>query len=310
MADKTGIAWTDATWNPTTGCSKVSAGCKNCYAEREWARLSANPGSVYFERAFTDVMVHPERLDQPLQWKKPRRVFVNSMSDIWHNDVPLEFIADVYLRMRLAHQHTFQLLTKRPDRRSYWWSELDKWVERKIHVYFDGGEYAYEWPLPNVWEGVSIEDQATADERIPLLLQTPAAVRFLSVEPLLGPVNLTELGHDGDGVIDCLRGEDWIQDWYGDEQTRLIRRVVNRRERIDWVIVGGESGPGARPCNIEWVRDIVRQCKAASVPPFVKQLGANWTNNFVGVHTPTRDRKGADPAEWPEDVRVQEFPAK
>ena len=256
----TSIAWTDATWNPVTGCSKVSPGCKNCYAEAVAKRF-------WKGRAFTDVRCHPERLDQPLRWRAPRKIFVNSMSDLFHEDVPSSFIDCVFERITRCERHTFQILTKRP-------TEAAK--------YFKAGRAMWwRWPLPNVWLGVSVENQTTADERIPILLQTPAAVRFLSVEPLLEGIALgTKSGN---------------------------ARCPIAPAALDWVIVGGESGPNARPCNVEWIRDIVRQCKGANVPCFVKQLGSN-TNWSENGWSRLNDRKGGDPAEWPEDLRVREFP--
>lgn len=178
MGGATKIQWTDETWNPVTGCTKVSQGCKHCYAERVFPRAYAKTG-----RCFTDVRTHPERLDQPLRWKKPRRVFVNSMSDLFHEDVPDEFIDKVWEIMANAPDHTFQILTKRPARMLAWTGGVDagKWPM-----------WLLPWPLPNVWLGVSVEDQATADERIPPLLRTAAAVRFISLEPCLGPVDLSK----------------------------------------------------------------------------------------------------------------------
>jgi len=285
MGDKTGIAWTDATWNPVTGCSKVSQGCKHCYAERVFPRAyhgqtvrtlqveEVSNGVIGREgtrpRRFTDVRCHPERLDQPLRWRRPRRVFVNSMSDLFHPDVPDEFIADVWARMALSPQHTFQILTKRPER---------------MRDLLSGAEVyrLFECPLPNVWLGVSVEDQATAIARRPVLLETPAAVRFVSAEPLLGPVNLM-LGQAG----------------YPDPDFDA--------DKLHWVIVGGESGPKARPFDLAWARSIVHQCQAASVPVFVKQLGAKpfvLGEDFLKL----RHRAGAVIDEWPVDLQVQEWP--
>ncbi len=301
MGDKTGIAWTDATWNPVTGCSKVSQGCKHCYAERVFPRAyhgqtvwqtcslcggdggdvddstracdeCRGSGQERRPRRFTDVRCHPERLDQPLRWRRPRRVFVNSMSDLFHPDVPDEFIADVWARMTLSPQHTFQILTKRPER---------------MRDLLSGAEVyrLFECPLPNVWLGVSVEDQATADQRIPLLLNTPAAVRFVSAEPLLGPVDLfptCAYNAPGDGELV----------WKGP----------------DWVIAGGESGPKARPFNLHWARTIRDQCQAAGVPVFIKQLGAKpfeLGEDFIKL----RHRAGAAMDEWPVDLQVQEWPA-
>lgn len=210
MSDKTGIEWTDATWNPVTGCSKVSAGCKHCYAEREWPRMTKLV-PAYAGREFTDVRTHEDRLTQPMRWKRPRMIFVNSMSDLFHQDVPDEFLPDVFAVMASAKQHVFQVLTKRPERMHQVLNDpifFDTVACMASQVY--GVEItADDWPLRNVWLGVSVEDQATADERIPLLLDTPAAVRWISAEPLLGPVDLgkwidpwtcSDCGHHGSEV--------------------------------------------------------------------------------------------------------------
>ncbi len=292
MSDKTGIQWTDATWNPVSGCSKVSPGCKNCYAERDWARLSKNPKSPYFGRAFTDVRCHPERLEQPLRWRRPRRIFVNSMSDLFHESVPDDFIDRVFAIMALATQHTFQVLTKRPERMQRYAqgdSQAARTAARSLNEDIP-------WPLPNVWLGVSVEDQATAEERIPILLRTPAAIRFLSVEPLLDRVTL-DTWLDPCGYY-CDHGEEYPAGHRPD------------RSLIDWVIVGGESGPHARECRLECIGSIVSQCCRARVPVFVKQIGsapvsydADWDAALV------KDPKGGDPAEWPAYLReCREFP--
>lgn len=228
MGDKSKIEWTDATWNPVTGCSKVSQGCKFCYAERVFPR-------PYPGREFTDVRCHPERLEQPLKWKKPRRIFVNSMSDLFHEKVTTDFILQVYVTMLHADQHVFQILTKRPERMLRFFRDLQKSVT--------------DWPLRNAWLGVSVEDQKTADERIPILLQTPAAVRFVSYEPALGPVDFSR----------------WLP----------IQTVggVEMETWLDWIIAGGESGPHARPAHPDWFRQVRDQCQAAGVPFFLKQWG-------------------------------------
>ncbi len=336
MSDKTGIQWTDATWNPVTGCSKVSPGCKNCYAEHDWPRLSKNPKSPYFGRAFTDVRCHPDRLADPDRWRKPRRVFVNSMSDLFHEAVPDDFLDKVFSTMQFNSAHTFQILTKRPERmRDYLLafqpsSPRDGYVTRggKLSNDLARGEVCFhpgKWPLPNVHLGVSVENQETADERIPILLHAPAAVRFVSVEPLLEAMNLNRVG----GAVRRTNGygDRWIEfdaltGWEPQRHAKPERPEnwdtvrydsCSHPEKINWVIVGGESGPNARPCNIDWIRDIVRQCRAASVPPFVKQLGSmpiapypGWSDGKI---LKLRDRKGGDPAEWPEDLRnAREFP--
>lgn len=238
MGDKTKIEWTDATWNPVTGCTKVSQGCKNCYAERVFPR-------AYKEREFTDVVCHPERLDQPLRWKRrPRKIFVNSMSDLFHEAVPDEFIADVVRIIRLAKWHTFQVLTKRPERM-----------------------FVPSTPINNLWLGVSVEDQQTAIERIPLLLKTFAAVRFVSYEPALGPVNLRHLDCDGHGSQEFLQ----INALTGRHSD--MGRPVEMLPHLDWVIAGGESGPNARPAHPDWFRSVRDQCQSAGVPFFFKQWG-------------------------------------
>jgi protein gp37 len=178
MGDKTGIEWADATWNPVTGCAKVSAGCKHCYAERDWARLSANPKTVYFGRKFTDVMCHPERLDQPARWQRPRVIFVNSMSDMFHPDVPFEFISDVYRVMGEAAHHTYLVLTKRPDR-------LEEWL---------GFQPLFGRGLPklpgHIWTGVTVENQDSAYARIPVLSKMQQTVNWISAEPLLEAIDI------------------------------------------------------------------------------------------------------------------------
>ena len=207
----TKIEWTDETWNPVTGCTKVSAGCANCYAEVIARRF-------WGERDFTDVQCHPERLEQPLKWKKPRRVFVSSMSDLFHEDVPMDFIINCFEVMRSLPRHTFQVLTKRPIR---------------MMNYYRGRAAYY----PNVWLGMSVENQQNM-MRVPYLRDW-AGVKFVSLEPLLNPIDL------------------------------------GNTDNIDWVIVGCESGPKARPMNLDWVRDIRDQCVAADIPFFFKQRMAD-----------------------------------
>lgn len=313
----TSIQWTDETWNPVTGCTKVSAGCKNCYAEKVADRF-------WGDRKFTDVRTHAERLEAPLRWRKPRRVFVNSMSDLFHEDVPDEFIDHVFAVMAQARKHTFQVLTKRPDRMRVFmlrWPvgsavaalpRIPSYTEMTKDDLIDV-RHTF-WPLPNVWLGVSVEDQKAADERIPLLLDTPAAVRFLSCEPLLGPVDLRRwMAHVASYVPDAPSPSGKVQ-----VRCTICGRITPGMERecrtmamvsrpIDWIIVGGESGPRARPCNIAWIRSIVEQCKAADVAVFVKQLGASPHDRNV-EELLLNDGKGGDPSEWPEDIRVRQFP--
>jgi protein gp37 len=425
----TNIEWTDATWNPVTGCTKVSAGCKNCYAEGVAHRFwTTQYGGA---RKFTDVRTHADRLDEPLRSRKPRRVFVNSMSDLFHDSVPDAFIDQVFAVMALAPRHTFQVLTKRPARMLAYCRTLGRHHETdrvSLTAKARDGENGFRWilgangwHLPNVWLGVSCENQATADERIPLLLQTPAAVRFLSCEPLLGPIDLAGWGaaatsddfasdqpatwdgypwptwvpgeqrsqiekfwnvRDGRGprgwrddnrvqrtpasgarvgvqlrnggwgnVVPALSCEAarhgrWLHSWNnigrvvtddgeviyasaGQGPSWLSKWLQADREyrhRLHWVIAGGESGPGARPCDVAWIRSLVEQCRAARVACFVKQLGAHPRGDrfdlsesaFVEADAsgwdeahralPLRNRKGGDPPEWAADLRVREFP--
>ena len=302
MSDNTKIEWADATWNPVRGCEKVSEGCRNCYAARMAARFSGE-GQPYEglaemtphgPRWTGDVQLVPEVLDQPLKWRKPRRIFVNSMSDLFHEDVPDEFIARVWTIMASCREHTFQILTKRPRRMMEWVNRVKDWEGYKTHngeppaAYGGNGIIVggNEWPLPNVWLGVSVENQKVADERIPLLLQTPAAVRFLSCEPLLGPVSLKEINIPITGPgspqpyapstgrrINALTGDVFEYDWHG-------RGVGRQGAKIDWVIVGGESGPNARPMHPDWVLGIRDQCVAAGVPFFFKQWG-EWKLSWM-----------------------------
>ena len=317
------IEWTDVTWNPVRGCSRVSEGCRNCYAERMASRGLPGQRSPTTGEPFArdghwtgKVELIPSKLNEPLSWRKPRRVFVNSMSDLFHEGLSNEDIERVFAVMTLAPHHTFQVLTKRPERMREWFSSgvpgletreenVQRAAEWRGKVVFDSrgsDRHLYPpragdvsdrrrwpgWPLPNVWLGVSVENQKTADERIPLLLQTPAAKRFVSYEPALGPVDFGP----------------WIQP--------CGCTVMVEHRRLDWVIVGGESGPGARAFDVAWARVTVRQCKAAGVACFVKQLGAkprtSDRDSWEWLHLASS--KGGDPAEWPVDLRVREFPCE
>jgi len=369
------IEWCDATWNPVRGCSRVSEGCRNCYAERTAARFS-KPGRPFAgfaqqvaPRDTLDrvggrragwtgkVALVPEALDWPLRRRKPLRIFVNSMSDLFHEALPDEVIDRVFAAMYLADWHTFLILTKR---------------SRRMHTYLNATGLPERWAaaveamaLPHgmkragvagpaaivegirggwrsfpthVWLGVSVEDHATARTRLIDLASTPAARRFASVEPLLSAVDLSEIEIYPEvppyqpGVrFDALRGH--------------VKGPDDMLPPLRWVIVGGESGPGARPCDSGWIRSIVGQCKAASVPVFVKQTGRWILGDDAGFRVnhwlledgrgyvppligeparqrpPTRvcstpavgfslfDRKGGNPAEWPEDLRVRQVPA-
>jgi protein gp37 len=312
----TGIEWTDATWNPVVGCTKVSPGCKHCYAktlhdQRHKARLAGKRVPLQYAEPFEVVQLMPDRLAAPFSWRKPRKVFVNSVSDLFHEDVPEEYIARVFATMHANPRHTFQVLTKRADRMqavlSKWgkcehgWITHDRTNPEKAYDgtgIIVGGE---KWPLPNVWLGVSVENQAAADERIPCLLETPARVRFLSCEPLLGPVDLTRLTYRGDRLNPLDTAHD------------------QAAPHIHWCIIGGESGPGSRPFHLDWARSLQNQCDAAGVPVFFKQAGSapfDWTRGDPPNHEPRelvplrlKDRKGGDLAELPACLDVREFPA-
>lgn len=316
MSAKTAIAWTDATWPVTAGCRRVSPGCEHCYAERLTAtRLSSTPKyaglatmTAKGPRFTGEVRPWPAHLDWPLKWRKGRRVFVGDMSDLFHDDVPDEFIAAVFGVAAACPQHVFQVLTKRPERMREWFRWLndrgglgsfirthsilgdratprffntvsrtevvrgrvvrsmrDPWV-----AVFNAAACIGNGPLPNVHVGVSVEDQKRADERLPILREIPAALRFLSVEPLLSDI-----------LPICFDG-------------------------IDWVIVGGESGPGARECRVGWISHIVSRAHHAGAAVFVKQTGSVLARE-MGL----RHKAGADPDEWPESLRQawpQEFP--
>jgi protein gp37 len=306
----TSIAWVVGpdgkpgyTWNPGVGCSPVSAGCMNCWAARlastRLAHLPEYQGLAKDGNWLSGARFLERRLGEPHSKRKPTGIAVSLMGDLWHDGIPDAFIQEVFRTMGACSWHRFYLLTKRPNRQREFLASVS-------------GEG---WPLPNVFVGVSIEDQPTADARIPELLQTPAAFRFVSYEPALGPVDLTSVPWPNKG-----------------------------RHRLDWVIAGGESGPGARRCHVNWLRNIARQCRGAHVPCFIKQLGSNcharndenftscegdpefpkWPDHLAAedriedlpnghyqgapVRVRLRDRAGADPSEWPEDLRVRQLP--
>lgn len=299
---ETTIEWTAKTWNPLRGCSRVSPGCEHCYAEAIAARFS-KPGQPFhgFAKATKDdggrwtrkVALIEDKLGEPAGWREPARVFVNSMSDLFHESLTFEEISRVVHVMEEVTRHTYQVLTKRPERMA----------EYNRHGIFPA----------HIWSGTSVENQKAAEDRIPHLKRVSTrGVRFLSCEPLLGPLDLRQL----------LGPVDYQTAPWGDG-------------RIHWVIVGGESGRGARPCDVAWIRSIVQQSAAAGVACFVKQLGAvpaidsaEWarvadytdrrTADVVTVYVPPksearvlmplRDKKGGDPTEWPDDLRVRQFP--
>jgi protein gp37 len=230
MSERTAIGWTEATWNPVTGCSHVSPGCVNCYAETLSLRMGWSKLPWTAQNAGANVKLHEKRLTEPLRWKTPRRVFVNSMSDLFHEQIPDGFVDEVFNVMARAERHTFQILTKRPG-------VMREYVTARLI-----GKY----PLRNVWLGVSVEDQRNANERLPLLMQTPAAVRFVSFEPLLGSVSPRAITNPP-------------------MSPRSLGLV------FDWAIIGGESGADHRPMDVGWAEQIARECDLSGIPVFVKQ---------------------------------------
>lgn len=289
MGDGTGIEWTDATWNPIRGCSLVSKGCQNCYAMGVAARFSG-PGQAYEGLASRrsngkpqwtgEVRVVDAHMHDPLKWKRPRRIFVNSMSDLFHENVSDDTIAKVVAVMALAPRHTFQLLTKRPARmKALWNSHVFRQlvavnirltaVVRDLGVTWPEVRDDNEWPLKNLWLGVSTEDQPTADERIPELEETPAAVRFISAEPLLGPIVLRKWRC----ACGMVRTESQFVADNVCPKCKLVEGQLWSRFTLDWVIAGGESGLNARPMHPAWPRSLKNQCQSGGVAFFFKQWG-------------------------------------
>ena len=317
MSDNTSISWTDASWNPVTGCSRVSSGCANCYAETLSTRFGWTSKPWSAQNAAENVRLHPERLDQPLRWKRPRKIFVNSMSDLFHEQVPFSFVAAVFGVMVAAPHHRFQVLTKRPARMLEFFQYLDALTKQITNVFpRDSKEWRRghliraaahnrgvnprflneHWPLTNVWLGVSVENQRAADERIPLLLQAPAAVKFVSLEPLLGPVNLDlprcethdreHVAFNPDIADECCT-ECAANGWSGELTSGMWLDPLN--DGVSWVIVGGESGPNHRPMDLDWARSIRDQCREAGVAFYFKQEsglrpGTNATLDGVEWH--------------------------
>lgn len=274
MGDTT-IGWTEQTWNPTSGCDRISSGCDHCYALDMAKRLKAmgqpkyqTDGKPPTSGPGFGVATHPDALTVPLGWRKPTMCFVDSMADLMHAKVPVDFIARVWAIMAMTPQHTYQILTKRPERYA---KVLDEGFRKDaLRGGWSGGRFwapshGTTWPLENVWLGTSIESDAYV-RRADALRLAPARTRFLSLEPLLGPLPSLDL------------------------------------TGIDWVIVGGESGPGARPMRLEWARDLVQRCQAKGVAVYVKQLGSRRAREFGATG------KGEDWGYWPEDLRVREYP--
>lgn len=384
VSDKTKIEWSDSTWTPIRArvrkdaaeiaqakgytslvqiaakqagrvgaqCERCSYGCDNCYSETFQSRcLPHNGTGLPFDRRSRDLVEYfldEEMLLQPLKWRKPRKVFVCSQTDLFGEWVPDEWIDRILAVMALCSHLTFQVPTKRANRMERYFAPMrpnGSFAKGEIGLAYGrparffprafnrlplNNETLLPWPLPNVWLGVSVENQEQADKRIPHLLRTPAEVRFLSVEPLLGPVrlkfmrnvchrcNLPEKFTDnprgsfkmGIPLMDSARESVWCPS---------CGFTYEEVSDIHWVIVGGESGPGARPCNVEHIRSIVRQCTAAEVKCFVKQVGSKAQSHSCRNEACThpdcgmenwhlKDNKGGDPSEWPEDIRVREFP--
>ena len=272
------IDWTDKVWNPVTGCTKVSPGCANCYAERQSKRHAGRFGYPADEPF--RVTLHPDRMDMPMKWKKPWRVFVNSMSDLFHPDVPFEFIAKVYDIIKQCPNHTFQILTKRVDRAL----EFYKWnVEQTGH--YPG---SYEW-LRNVWFIATTENQDAANDRIPILLQIPAYTRGISTEPLLSDIKLSGLIPPPGTRFKCSFCGGYTKCCSLHCQTCGKEGGYSGSfANLNLVICGGESGPGARPMHPDWARSLRDQCQTAGVPYFFKQHG-EWE--------PFYDRDNDDP-DW------------
>lgn len=342
MSAKSDIQWTDATFNPTLGCDYESPGCANCYAVNSVHRMAGNPnvkisnankgltrlpmeGKGGGPRWVGDGRFLAERLAVPVRWREGRRIFVNSLSDLFLDDFSNEEIAAVFGVMAAAPQHTFQVLTKRAGRLVAWFNWFNEWRHPKRHIrpalaehaavlaeergHRDVADVLYkaankvaglgDWPLRNVWMGVSVESQPYAESRIPMLLRIPAAVHFISAEPLLGPLDL----------------ERWMPGgWATGNGCRLCGFMTsqsNHQEHcqvphLQWIIAGGESGNKARPCHLDWLRGIVRQAKAGGVPLFMKQLG-DWPMGFSGLPA-SFGPKGENFEQWPEELRVREFP--
>lgn len=283
---RTKIEWTEYSWNPVTGCSKISPGCVNCYAERFARRLTGRCGYPADEPF--RVTLHPERLEEPLRWKKPRRVFVCSMGDLFHEDVPDEFLLEIFEVMVNTPMHTYMILTKRPQRMHDFISRLGVLPadNDNFNLVLEEGQVLRLQVHSNIWLGVTAENQEAADKRIPILLQIPAAVRFVSVEPMLGPVDLTSIdlgdkvtqGYGPRRIIwDALIG--WEKQYPPGKAPKPMPEQFpmcmsnDIGGKLHWVICGGETGPNARPMHPDWVRSLRDQCQAAEIPFFFKSWG-------------------------------------
>ncbi len=333
MSQKSKIQWTENTWPIVTGCRMRSPGCLNCYAIKDSWRLSHNPNPKISE-PYKDTVVkdesgklkwsnvvkcHPERLGWVLQWKKPSMVFVSNMADLFDADVPDEFIDQVWAHMAIASHHQFQVLTKEPERMKLYLRggakqrirratvDLGRELNLPHEVYLDFETCQFDWPLNNVWVGTSVENQAMANKRIRYLLETPAAVRFLSCEPLLGELDLSEWLAEplGEGICDVCEETGQL---YALDSGPVAGAAICTKccPRLDWVITGGESQ--GRPCHQDWLRSVVQQCQRAKVKVFVKQLGSYSIEGITDVKVKLKDRKGGDINEFPNDLQIRQFP--
>lgn len=363
MGDKSKIQWTDASWNAIRGCTRVSAGCVNCYAEKRAYRILqqqkgmaakaeaegktvklplAYDGTVRLsgtgEARWTgNIQLAPHLLDQPLRWTKSRLIFCNSMSDLFHPGVPFEYIDKVFSVMQASPHHTFQILTKRPERALEWMKDAGNRVTKvgEQLAADKGWCHAFEdsdWPLKNVWFGISAEDQATADERIPILLQLDAFVKWVSYEPAIGPVDFDQPRCDNCGEVSDSVADDGATPWCieCDQECSYGHWLDPLNGGLNWIVVGGESGTKdkVRPFNIEWARSTIKQCADEGVACFVKQMGTIPYQDdefpdetpYAGVKLiggvekpglcfpPGPGKKGGLMEQWPEDLRVREWP--
>ncbi|MDQ2096743.1 MAG: DUF5131 family protein [Tychonema bourrellyi B0820] len=327
------IEWTDITSNPihliredgTHGghwCEKISPGCANCYAETQnQSNYFKFASHLPYSGDVPDNLIFDEKVMQKLvKMRSPEVVFLGSMTDIFGKWVPDEWLDRAFAYMAVAKQHTFQILTKRPERMKEYLTDpktvqrIGTWVaaDLKPHYGLVGLNHSvfdkFRLPLPNVWLGTSVENQKAADDRIPSLLMTPAAVRFLSCEPLLERLNFSKYVFNRSESVKRIARKMSLNEEQADSITNYP---------INWVIVGGESGSKARPCHLDWIRSIVQQCRESNIPVFVKQLGSNCVESvpyMEGIcshhQIKTSDRKGGDIYEFPEDLRIREFPFK
>lgn len=264
MGDNSKIAWTDATWNLVTGCTPVSEACQNCYARPTHERLR-RIGIEKYQNDFNEVACHDDErlLTQPQRWVRPRRIFLNSMSDTFHPKVPTEFIETMYRAMVAAPRHIFLVLTKRAERMR----DAVTWMHERGILTRENSAH--------IWHGVTVENYKNADRIYPYLNDTPSKIRFISCEPLL---------------------DDWLP-------RKIMQGYMNVLSGVDWVIIGGESGPKARPMDVQWARDFVGVARRGGCKVFVKQLGSVWAKKNNSLTS-----KGENPDEWPEDLRIREFP--